>query len=144
MNPPGWFVGLGWTIVYVSSGTASFLVWLQHANHNVDITFASLFYIVCLICNGLFYPLFFGVNHSIILALIDSILLFISVTTTAVLFYRISRPASFIMMFYALYNAFALYLTFHIVIANNGGYNLDTEEGDTTAGEVGVTNCTLV
>ena len=129
-----------WTTLYTLSGTASYLVWLQHANRKVDIFYAFVCYIFSLVLIGFWYPLFFGYRHLTTLAFIDSCLLAIVVLITTILFFRISKAAGFLMLPYSLYLFFSAYLNAHIVIYNGEYQHLFETINSTITTAINATN----
>jgi tryptophan-rich sensory protein len=97
-------------------GISAFLIWQKGLNiHTVKI--ALLFFIIQLLLNAIWTPLFFGLK-SPTLAFADIILLWFAIVVTMVKFYSISKPASFLLIPYLLWVTFASVLNFSIVLLN--------------------------
>jgi tryptophan-rich sensory protein len=115
-NPPNWVFGPVWTALYIMMGISAFLIWQKGLNiHTVKI--ALLFFIIQLLLNAIWTPLFFGLK-SPTLAFADIILLWFAIVVTMVKFYSISKPASFLLIPYLLWVTFASVLNFSIVLLN--------------------------
>ncbi len=107
-TPPSWVFGPVWTILYLLMGVAAFLVWQKGLDHRA-IRMALLWFLVQLVLNALWSPVFFG-RHRIGLALLVLVLLWVAVAVTMHHFFRISRPAGWLLMPYLLWVSFAVFL----------------------------------
>lgn len=110
-TPPGWLFGPVWGILYFSMSISAWLVWRQRPN--TAVTISLMFYLTQLALNGLWSWLFFG-RQWIGLALIDLIVLVITVAIMIVMFIRISKAAGFILLPYLFWISFAAALNFEI------------------------------
>jgi len=115
-NPPDWVFGPVWTALYIMMGISAFLIWQKGLNNNA-VKIALLFFIIQLILNAIWTPLFFGLK-SPILAFTEIILLWFGISLTIVKFYTLSKPASFLLIPYILWVTFAAFLNFSIVLLN--------------------------
>ncbi len=70
-----------------------------------------------MVLNALWSIIFFGLK-SPVWALIDIIALWLAIAWTMVVFYKISRPAAFLLLLYILWVSFAGYLNYSIWILN--------------------------
>ena len=112
-NPPGWVFGPVWTTLYLIMGISLFLIWKQSASKERNVAiFAFLFQ---QILNFAWSFIFFYFNM-IGLALIEIILLWISIVIMLVLFYKIKPMAAYINIPYLIWVTFATIL--------NAGYYL--------------------
>jgi len=107
-NPPSHIFGIIWPILYIIMGIAAGIIW------NKPIELKSLhtalkFFLLQLILNGLWMPLFFGLQR-IDLALVELVLLWIIILITAIVFYVHSKPAGLLLTPYLLWVSFAVYL----------------------------------
>ena len=107
-NPPGWVFGVVWTILYVMMGVAAFLIWKKGIRSR-QIRVALGLFVFQLVLNGLWTPIFFGL-HMMGLALAEIILLWVAIAVTMVAFWRISKPATYLLVPYILWVSFAIVL----------------------------------
>jgi len=116
-NPPPWIFGPVWTTLYFLMGVAAFLVWKKGLK-NKKIKRALTYFSIQLFLNFLWSALFFGL-HNPLLGLLDIVLLFISIILTIIIFYKISKAASYLLIPYLLWVSFATLLNFSIVLLNH-------------------------
>ena len=116
VNPPSWVFSPVWTTLYFLMGVAAFLVW-QKGLSNKNVRVALVLFGIQLFLNALWSILFFGLQ-SPGLAFIDIIALWLVIVATMVAFYKISRPASYLLIPYLLWVSFAAYLNYSIWILN--------------------------
>jgi translocator protein len=110
-TPPNWLFAPAWTVLYIMMGIAAGLVWLKGTGPWVTMALAAFAF--QLLLNALWTPLFFGMR-SPSLALVDIVLLWLAIIATIVIFWRISRPASLLLIPYILWVSFALLLNLRI------------------------------
>ena len=123
LNPPAWVFGPAWTTLYALMGISLFLVWKQHSNilENVRmlrtwrIGVAAFF--VQLFLNTIWSIIFFGLQ-SPGWALVDIVLLWLAIVWTIAVFYKISKPAAYLLVPHLLWVSFALYLNYSILVLN--------------------------
>ncbi len=108
-NPPSWFFGPVWTVLYTLMGISLYLVWKNKS--------AVKLFVWQLIANSLWSIIFFGMKN-IQLALIEIIVLLILVLATIVKFYKINIVAACLLVPYFLWGSFATLLTYSIWILN--------------------------
>ncbi|MDQ5928028.1 MAG: hypothetical protein QG633_466 [Patescibacteria group bacterium] len=116
LNPPSWVFGPVWTTLYLLMGVSAFLIW-QKGWARKDVKIALSVYGVQLVLNALWSIVFFGMQNPG-LALVNIALLFVSIVATMVLFYKISRPAMYLLIPYILWVSFASYLNYAIYALN--------------------------
>ena len=107
-TPPDWTFGVVWPILYVMMGISVFMIW----NRGLDkrkVKVALGLFVLQLVLNGLWTPIFFGL-HMIALALIEIVLLWIAILLTILVFWRISKTATFFLFPYILWVSFAVIL----------------------------------
>jgi len=114
-NPPNWIFGPVWTTLYILLGISFFLIWQQSPNKKRN--FAILVSLVQLLFNFGWSFIFFYYNM-IFLALIEIILLWISIVIMLVLFYRIKPLAAYLNVAYLLWVTFAATLNAGYYILN--------------------------
>lgn len=110
-NPPSWLFGPVWTLLYIMMAIAAWLVW-RKGGWALQRWPLSLFVIQWLL-NAIWTPLFFGM-HLIGLALVDIVLLWIAIVATLAAFWRVSRPAAWLLVPYLMWVSFATALNFAI------------------------------
>ncbi|MHC4329279.1 MAG: TspO/MBR family protein [Planctomycetota bacterium] len=107
-NPPDWAFGVVWPILYVMMGVSAFLIWNRGIRSKQARVALGLF-ILQLVLNGLWTPIFFGL-HMMALALAEIILLWTAILITILAFWRISKTAAFLLLPYILWVSFAIAL----------------------------------
>ena len=128
--PPGFVFGLVWTILYISIGVASFILWFLHLKQGIEITIPMLFYVAQLLLNGLWTPVFFG-NAQFKLSLAIIVVLLILVIITCVLFGRINIVAGLLFVPYIIWLCIAISLNVYIAFNNPDGIEANLK-GPTT------------
>ena len=107
-NPPDWAFGVVWPILYVMMGVSAFLIWNKGINRK-QIKIALALFVFQLVLNGLWTPIFFGL-HMMGLALAEIVLLWLAIFATMISFWRISKPAVYLLIPYILWVSFAIAL----------------------------------
>ncbi len=116
LNPPSWIFGPVWTMLYALMGVSAFLVWNKGWDR-LDVRKALSVFGLQLILNASWSIVFFGLQ-SPLGALVNIIALWITIVWTMVLFYKISKPAMWLLVPYILWVSFALYLNCSIWMLN--------------------------
>lgn len=116
LNPPSWIFGPVWTTLYLLMGIAVFLVW-QKGWDRKDVRKALAVFGFQLVLNAVWSIIFFGL-HSPLSALIDIAFMWLAIIWTMSFFYKISRPALWLLVPYILWVSFAMYLNYSIWILN--------------------------
>ncbi|UCF00522.1 MAG: tryptophan-rich sensory protein [Planctomycetota bacterium] len=112
ITPPDWVFGPAWTTLYLLMSISVFLVWNKGLDYS-KVKLAIGLFLIQLTLNAIWTPLFFGF-HSILLALIDIILLFIAILATLLVFKSISFPASMLLVPYLIWVGYAAVLNIFI------------------------------
>ncbi|MFH1253766.1 MAG: TspO/MBR family protein [Candidatus Uhrbacteria bacterium] len=115
-NPPNWLFGPVWTILFVLMGIAAFLIW-QRGWKKLEVKNALKIFLSQLILNTLWSILFFGL-HSPTAAFLEIIALWLLILATIISFWKISRPAAYLLFPYILWVTFAAFLNLTIVFLN--------------------------
>lgn len=115
-NPPNWLFAPVWTILYLLMGISAYLVWSKGTKKQKVKTPLLLFGFQ-LALNIAWSFLFFG-WHSLFLALIEIIFLWLVILLTILSFTRISRLAGILLLPYLFWVSFATLLNFFIVKLN--------------------------
>jgi len=114
-NPPNWIFGPVWTTLYILMGISFFLIWKQEASKVRNR--AILIFLLQLLLNFAWSFIFFYFNM-IGLALVEIVLLWISIVMMLVVFYKIKPIASYINIPYLLWVTFATVLNASYYILN--------------------------
>jgi len=115
-NPPGWIFGPVWTVLYILMTVSAALVWYRGLPGQ-KVRMALALYIVQLVLNALWTPIFFGLQMPL-LAFIDIMLLWAAVILTILAFLRVSRYAALLMAPYLIWTTFAAILNFSLWYLN--------------------------
>ncbi len=116
LNPPSWIFGPVWTTLYALMGIAAFLIWKKGLDRN-DVRKALAVFGLQLALNTFWSIVFFGL-HSPAWAFVNIISLWLAIAWTMILFYKISKPAMWLLAPYILWVSFASYLNYSIWILN--------------------------
>lgn len=122
LNPPAWMFGPVWTILYALMGISLFFIWSSYSNISEEgekgkIHIALFLFVFQLILNIFWSILFFGM-HSPGWAFVDIIALWLAIIWTIMVFYKISKPAAWLLIPYILWVSFACYLNFAVWMLN--------------------------
>jgi len=116
LNPPSWVFGPAWTTLYALMGIAAFLIWKSGWDKK-EVKKALGVFGIQLVLNALWSIIFFGL-HSPGWALVDIIALWFAIVWTMVVFYKISKPAAYLLVPYILWVSFVSYLNYSIWMLN--------------------------
>jgi translocator protein len=116
LNPPGWMFGPVWTTLYALMGVAAFLVWTKSWERR-DVRKALSVFGFQLVLNASWSIVFFGLQ-SPGWALVNIALMWLAILWTMILFYKISKPATWLLVPYILWVSFAAYLNYSIYVLN--------------------------
>jgi benzodiazapine receptor len=119
-SPPNWLFGPVWTILYVAMAVAAWLVWRSQCR---DTRAALRTYIVQLVLNLLWTPVFFGLypalgSPALWIGLVIIAALAVAVAATVLRFGPISRAAGLLMLPYLSWVVFASSLNFWAALHN--------------------------
>jgi len=106
-NPPNWIFGPVWTTLYILMGISLFLLWKQDVSKERNR--AIIVFLIQLLLNFCWSFIFFYFNL-IGIALVEIILLWISILMMLVLFYKIRPVAAYINIPYFIWVTFATIL----------------------------------
>lgn len=109
-NPPSWIFAPVWTTLYILMGISFWLIWTSRSSEKKH---AIGLFIVQLILNGIWSPIFFGAR-SIGNALLIIVLLWAAIALTIFVFQKISKPAAWLLVPYILWVSFAMVLNFSL------------------------------
>lgn len=114
-NPPDWVFAPVWTILYFLMGVSGWRVWRRSASRATRGALAL--FGLQLFLNFAWSVLFFGFQR-IDLALIDIVVLFVAIVANMILFWRIERLATLLLVPYAAWVVFAIVLNVSIWLLN--------------------------
>lgn len=110
LNPPSWLFAPVWTGLYLLMGYSLFLVWQQVIDKRAKIIAISVFFFQIFL-NSWWSILFFGFRQPG-WALIEIIILWLVIVWNIYLFYKVFRPAAYLLLPYIAWVSFAAYLNF--------------------------------
>ncbi len=105
--PPAWLFGPVWSVLYVLMAVAAWLVWRRQGFQGA----ALKLFIVQLLFNALWTWLFFVWRLGAV-AFIEIVLLWLLISATLVLFWRVQRVAAVLLLPYLAWVSFAAALNF--------------------------------
>ncbi|MGA2916782.1 MAG: TspO/MBR family protein [Sedimentisphaerales bacterium] len=115
-NPPGWIFAPVWTMLYLLMGIAVFLVWQRGlADKAGKVALAT--FILQLVFNALWMPIFFGMKQPLI-AFGVVILLWLAIAGTIICFYRVNKLSAILLLPYIIWVSFAAVLNASICVLN--------------------------
>jgi len=116
LSPPGILFPIVWTVLYTLMGIASYLIVSSDAAKE-DVQNAIFVYALQLGIN-FFWSIFFFNLQWYLFSFFWLLLLWTFILYTIVVFYRISKPAAYLLIPYLLWVTFAGYLNLGIAILN--------------------------
>lgn len=115
-NPPSWVFSPVWITLYALMGISLYLVW-EEGLERKEVKVGIFVFGLQLALNILWSFLFFGLQ-SPFYAFMEIILLWLSIFLTIVLFGKISKTASLLLVPYLLWVSFAALLNYRIWVLN--------------------------
>jgi len=115
-NPPSWVFGPAWTLLYILMGISLYLV-LMAWRKGTEVRIPLILFGIQLALNALWSFLFFGLQ-SPATGLAGILVLWVFIVATIVTFFRVSRPAAFLLLPYLAWVSFASLLNYAIFILN--------------------------
>lgn len=112
LNPPSWVFPVVWPVLYLMMGIALWRFLESQAPRSARVLGVALFG-VQLVLNGLWSYLFFGL-HLPGVALLEIVLLWLTIAAVIAVFARHSRGAAWLLVPYLLWVSFATYLNFEV------------------------------
>lgn len=116
LNPPSFVFGPVWTALYLLIGVSLYLVW-KKGSEGLKIKTAISVFLVQWALNASWSIVFFGLENPA-LALVNIILMWVFIVWTIILFRKISKTASYLLVPYLIWVSFASYLNYSIWILN--------------------------
>jgi len=108
-NPPNWIFGPVWTVLYATMAVAAWLVWRRGGFAGQR--FALSFFLMQLLLNALWSPLFFGLRNPG-LAFVNIVLLWLAVLATVFAFWKTRPLTGALLVPYLAWVTFASVLNF--------------------------------
>ena len=115
-NPPNWVFGPVWITLYAMMGVAFYLVWEKRKKAKAAMR-GVVFFLAQLALNALWSIMFFGMK-SPLLGLVTIAPLWALILASTYYFYKVSKPAAYLMVPYILWTSFAMVLNFFIWMLN--------------------------
>jgi benzodiazapine receptor len=115
-TPPNWLFGPAWITLYLLMAIAAWLVWQKGLAHP-GVRAALAAFVTQLLLNALWAPVFFGLRAPLAGAVVI-VLLWLAILLTMVLFWKISRPAAWLLLPYLLWVTYASALNGAICFLN--------------------------
>jgi tryptophan-rich sensory protein len=115
-TPPNWLFGPVWTMLYFLMGISAYLVW-EKGFENKKVKQALYVFGIQLSLNLLWSFLFFGFQMPGV-AFFEIVALWLAILLTIIYFYRISKPAAYLLVPYLGWVSFASVLNFSIWVLN--------------------------
>ncbi len=116
LSPPGIVFPIVWTILYTLMGISSYLVVTSDASK--DEKQNALFVYGIQLAINFFWSIFFFNLEWYLFSFFWLLLLWAFILNTIIQFYRISKPAAYLMIPYLIWVTFAGYLNFGIYLLN--------------------------
>lgn len=111
-NPPNWIFGPVWSTLYILMAVSWWLVWKSDVASSKK-NKAMLIFAIQLILN-FFWSIIFFSFHQPGIALIEIIFMLIFILFSIIIFYPVSKPASYLLIPYLLWVSFASILNYTI------------------------------
>ena len=115
LSPPPILFPIVWTILYLLMGIGSYIVY--KSNYNTPASKPLTPYIIQLIFNFLWTPVFFGLGNYLSGAII-SLLIITFLVWTIIEFFKVNKFSAYIQIPYLLWSVFASYLSFGVFFLN--------------------------
>jgi translocator protein len=116
LTPPSWVFGPVWTVLYIFMGISLYWV-LETGVKSQDAKLGMILFIFQLLLNVIWSYIFFNL-HSTFFSFLIIIMLWAVLLCTIVQLFRVSIPASVILVPYFCWISFAAYLNYALLIMN--------------------------
>ena len=116
-NPPNWVFAPVWTFLFILMGISAGLIWDKIDSDKELVKKGLFFFIIQLALNALWSYLFFALNN-ILLASIEIVILLLVIYETYLIFNKVDKKASYLLIPYMLWVGFATILTVSIYFLN--------------------------
>jgi len=115
-TPPNWIFGPVWGVLYILMGVSLYLVW-KKGEFRKDVKLAMDVFGVQLVLNILWSFFFFYIQNPLA-GFIEIIALWFMILLNVFLFYKISKPAAYLLTPYLMWVAYAANLNLYIWLLN--------------------------
>ncbi len=119
-TPPSWIFNPAWFVLYILVGISAYFVWeVRHQRKEAES--ALVFYGVQLLFSSFWGIIFFGLQE-IGLALAEIFVLWLLIIYTMILFFRVSKPAGWVLVPYLIWVSYTMVLNasiFSLEVCNN-------------------------
>lgn len=118
-TPGGEIIGLVWTVIFILSAIAALLVWNSKWRYKDQLRFNKI--IIWFLINiglNLGWSFIFFNRHLIFIAIEEAVLLGLSVVRIIWLSWPVDRRVAYLLLPYAIWTAFATYLTYNVWLLN--------------------------
>lgn len=115
-TPSGSIIGAIWTTIFILSAISALIVWNRFPRGK-RFSWIFITFVINAFLNVFWSYLFFG-QHLLFFAVIEAVLLGVSVIVLIILIRPISRLAAILLYPYAIWVAFATYLTYAVLLLN--------------------------
>ena len=121
-SPPNWLFGPVWTFLYCAMAVAAWLVWRRR--EETEVRRPLILYVIQLALNALWTPVFFGLYPfvgavALWAALAIIVALDVLVLLTMVAFWKVSKPAAWLLVPYWAWVLFATTLNAAVAVLNS-------------------------
>jgi benzodiazapine receptor len=116
-RPPNWVFPPAWAFLYLTIAVSGWLVW--RTSGFVGAAFPFAIYLVQLILNASWSPIFFGMRRPD-LAFVEVVMLWLSIIATIAAFHCVNAAAAWLLLPYLTWVTFAAALNFAIWRLNRG------------------------
>ena len=110
-NPPNWIFSPVWISLFLLMGISLWLVWEKNKKNKINTALALFAF--QLVLNAAWSAFFFGMRNPLY-ALIDIGFLWLAILVTILSFWKISKPAAYLLLPYISWVSFAAVLNFYI------------------------------
>ena len=117
LAPPPIVFPIVWSILYILMGVGSYLAIKESIIKDEKLSKVVAPYLIQLILNLLWTPVFFGLSSYLAGSVICVLLVFAIIWMIAA-FYKVSRPAAYLQIPYLIWSIFATYLSISIYLLN--------------------------
>jgi tryptophan-rich sensory protein len=114
-QPPNYLFGPVWLTLYTLMGISLYLIW--RAEKGKERKQALWLFGIQLFLNAIWSPIFFG-WHRLDIALVVIILMWVFILATIIRFYKLNKPAAYLLIPYILWVSFASVLNYAILVLN--------------------------
>lgn len=116
-TPANWVFGPVWTTIYILSAISAIMVWERYDMFQMRYWWINALFRLNLVFN-VFWSYLFFVEHQILFAFVEMIVLNMTTLMLILLIWPLSRRAAVLLLPYFVWVSFATYLTYEILVLN--------------------------